>query len=311
MEDRESFSKQNPFLQLAWDSTSLGALKECPYKYYLSIVKGYSPRRAKHDLTFGIAYHSALEHYDILRAEGLNHEDAVLGTCRFALQISGTRQEGKFIPWETDIKEKSRFALVRAVIWYLEEFKDDYLKTVIRSNGRPAVELSFRFETGEIAKTGEPFLISGHLDRVVERDNSLWIVDRKTTKTTLGSRYYDNYSPGNQVSLYAQAGRLIFSKPVAGLIIDAVQLAVSFARFQRGFIPRTPGFLDEWMADTLHWILLAERYAEEQTWPMNDTACDKYGGCKFRHCCSKDPAVRQNFLESDFEIKLWDPLAIR
>ena len=48
---------------------------------------------------------------------------------------------------------------------------------------------------------------------------------------------------------------------------------------------------------------------------MNDTACDKFGGCKFRSICSKSPQVREQFLRSDF-VKLeekdqWNPLKSR
>ena len=33
----------------------------------------------------------------------------------------------------------------------------------------------------------------------------------------------------------------------------------------------------------------------QATGPMNDTACDKYGGCNFCECCSKSPGVRERF----------------
>ena len=58
-----------------------------------------------------------------------------------------------------------------------------------------------------------------------------------------------------------------------------------------------------------------EAYAEAGYWPMNDTACDKFGGCRFREVCSKSPDVREMFLKTDF-IKLeeagrWNPLKSR
>ena len=50
-------------------------------------------------------------------------------------------------------------------------------------------------------------------------------------------------------------------------------------------------------------------------WPMNDTACDKFGGCRFRGICSKSPSVRERFLSTDY-VKLpkedrWNPLRSR
>ena len=45
---------------------------------------------------------------------------------------------------------------------------------------------------------------------------------------------------------------------------------------------------------------------------MNDTACDKYGGCKFRDICSKSPNVREKFIKADFkEQPIWNPLRTR
>ena len=50
-------------LQHLWDSTSLGALKQCPRYYELSIVRGYAPRALAVDLRFGLLMHSARERF--------------------------------------------------------------------------------------------------------------------------------------------------------------------------------------------------------------------------------------------------------
>jgi hypothetical protein len=55
-------------LQFAWDSTSLGYLKECPRKYYYTMIEGWRGRGESVHLRFGQEYHAALEHYD--RAPG-------------------------------------------------------------------------------------------------------------------------------------------------------------------------------------------------------------------------------------------------
>jgi hypothetical protein len=66
---------QSPFfagtaLQWAWDSTSLALLKECPRKYHYVMVEGWRAKGESVHLRFGGLYHSALEQYDKLRAEG-------------------------------------------------------------------------------------------------------------------------------------------------------------------------------------------------------------------------------------------------
>lgn len=58
------FSAELPKFQIAWDSTSLGLLKECPRKYYYVIICGYKKRNTNVHLKFGQLYHAGLEGYD-------------------------------------------------------------------------------------------------------------------------------------------------------------------------------------------------------------------------------------------------------
>jgi hypothetical protein len=140
-------------------------------------------------------------------------------------------------------------------------------------------------------------------------------MDRKTTTTTPGSYYFDQFEPNNQMSLYTLASQVILDSPIKGVIIDAAQILVDTARFVRGFTYRTSDQLDEWLKDVEYWLNLAESYAEANYWPQNDTACDKFGGCRFRQICSKSPQVREQFLNANFT-KLepeerWNPLKPR
>lgn len=311
-QENTSFSTKTPGLQLAWDSTSLGLLKTCPWKYYLTMVEGWESKRRATPLTFGIWFHEAAETYHKLRAENVSHDEAVELVVHDALIKSGERnEEGEFIHWESDDNRRTRFTLIRAVTWYLDNYKDDAISTVIRENGKPAVELSFRIPLDMLSPDGTEYLLCGHLDRVGTLDGRKYVTDYKTSGSTLSSRFFDNFSPGNQMSLYTFAGNVIFGEPIAGVIVDGIQCAVGFARYSRGFAPRTQNQIEEWLEDTLMWIKLAEVYAKSQHWPMNDTACSMYGGCAFRGVCSKDASVRENYLKGDFTKRVWDPLISR
>ena len=136
-------------------------------------------------------------------------------------------------------------------------------------------------------------------------------MDRKTSSTTIGSYYFDQYDPDNQMSLYTLATKVIYQTPVRGVIIDAAQIAVGFTRFSRGFTFRTESQINEWLDNTRQWLRLAEAFAQADFWPMNDKSCHQYGGCVFRSICSKAPEVRQKFLESNFVRRPWNPLESR
>jgi hypothetical protein len=307
-------------VQWAWDSTSLGWLKDCPRKYQYSMIEGWRLKGDQVNLTFGLLYHQALEYYDKLaagfldddgiiqpREEPVSHETRVRMVVKHVLNQSAS--------WHSDSTSKNRQNLIRSIIWYLDEFANDNLETIVLDNGRPAVELSFKMELdwGPQIATGiglgyKPYVLSGHLDRIVSFSGGTYVTDRKTTGSTISADYFGRFDLDNQMSLYTIAAQVIFHTPVRGVIIDGAQIAVGFTRFARGMTYRTPAQSEEWLRDLRHWLRKAEEFAEANHWPMNDRACFL---CPFKRVCSKDPRVREQFLESDFERRPWNPLEVR
>ena len=302
-----SFSTEIPNLQIAWDSTSLGSLKTCPRYYQLAIVEGWQPRRLSVHLIFGLHYHAALERYDHSKFAGASHEEATLVATRYALEATWENNR----PWISDDPYKNRFTLVRSIVWYLDQFADDSIETIRLANGKPAVELSFRFETDYFAPDGQTYMLCGHLDRLGEFNGKKYVVDRKTSKSAISSDFFDKFNPDNQMTLYTLAANIVYSMPVEGVIIDGAQVAVGFSRFQRGLVTRHKSQLDEWYGELSYWFGAAEHFARLGHWPQNDKACGNYGGCQFRNICSKSPSVREEWLSASFTKRVWDPLLVR
>ena len=149
---------------------------------------------------------------------------------------------------------------------------------------------------------GQPYLLCGHLDRVVNFANNLYVMDHKTSMSTLGPYYFNQWSPSNQMTLYTYAGNVVLHSPVKGVIISAAQIKLEEPNaFQRGMTYRTPDQLAEWTDDLRFWLRQAEAFATANYWPQNDTSCGKFGGCKFREVCSKSPQVRNTYLASSFD----------
>ena len=291
-------------IQYAWDSTSLEYLKRCPRLYQYQ-KQGWQPHDENVHLRFGSEFHQVMHEYELLKADGIEHEEAVfLVVKELLLRIDDFRPDHKY---------KNRLNLVRAVVRYMDKFQDDKAKTIILDNGKPAVELSFRFELdyGPVG-SDQPYLICGHLDRVVEFQGDPFIMDYKTNTTTPSDYYWRGFEPHNQMTLYTLASGVVLSSPVKGVIINSIQLMVEDVRVTRGTTYRTKDQLEEWLRDLSYWLNLAETYAVANYYPMNDTACDKYGGCKFREVCSKSPSVRQMYLEAEFvREEPWNPLKVR
>src|SRR5881392_624908 len=174
-DDVKDEEPSSPFLQgtniqWAWDSTSLEWLKRCPRLYQYQMIEGWRSKEESVHLRFGIEFHKAVHDYELEMAEGIPHEDAVFDVVKALLdRISG---------WKPDHKYKNREFLVRSVIWYLEKFKDDPATTHIMDDGRPAVEVTFSFEVDWGPNGGgNPYMLCGHLDRVVMYHDALFVMD--------------------------------------------------------------------------------------------------------------------------------------
>lgn len=308
-EGNSSFSTSLPALQTAWDSTSLGALKRCPRYYQYYIVEGYTTRgELAVDLKFGLIYHAALERYDHARLAHANHDEALAKSIQYALEQTWDSALAR--PWASGDSNKNRFTLLRSIIYYLDTFgENDPFQTIELANGKPAVELSFRLSLDYSSHlTGEQFMLCGHLDRMVQADGQIYIMDRKTTKKTLNDYYYEQFSPDNQFTLYTFAGGIVYNVPLRGIYVDAAQIMVEDTRFERRQIGRTQSQLEEWHRDLGFWLTTAQLHARAGHWPQNDKACF---GCTFREICSRPESVRKEWLDAKFTKRVWDPLQVR
>lgn len=304
------WSKHIPALQIALDSVSLGAYKTCPRYYFYSIRRGMTTVRKNEHIIFGLLLHSALEYYDRLKAgcSCWDHNRASLAAVRKAIIDS--------YGWESSEPTKTRQTLIRSVAWYLERFKDDPLDTYILPNGKPAVELSFRYDTGiTVALTGETLLYCGHIDRLVTRYGRPAITDRKTTKGGLDEYFFESFTPDNQISGYDAAGQVILPEPIDGeIIIDGIQVGVNYTRFRRGYVSRNDESRQQWMKDLAFWhgqmAVCALTYGDSP-WPQNDKACF---GCPFRRVCREPNQEIQEFVltQSGYYVHSeWNPLITR
>lgn len=290
--------------QWAWDATSLTAAMTCPRKYYYQLIRGLRPKTTSVHLLFGGEYASSLERFYKLRAEGHPIEESTIIVVRECMCRTWT--DAGPVPFGDD--KKTRFSLIRSIIWYIDQFGDESqanITTVHLADGRPAVELSFSFELSE------HLLLCGHLDRLVEFAGAAYVMDQKTSGSTIGPYFFEGFKMDNQMSLYTIAGQIILGSPVRGVIIDGAQIAVGFTRFERGFTYRTQGQLEEWIKSTKALIASIHDCAEADFYPLNTTACGRYNGCEFLPICSAPPHVREAVIASEYTQRVWDPLQRR
>lgn len=311
-------------IQFAWDSVSLTSILSCPYRYKLEIIEGWQPRNPNFAiaLVFGILYHEGMQYYHEAKAEGQDHEEAIFTSCRKLTQQDTfwslpTFEEIEEIKEETDDEDdgitlrnskiRTRYHLLRAVVWYLDNYANDPLETFILPSGAAAVEQSFRvdlpFESG-----GHPLLLSGHLDRVVTFNDHLYVTDYKTTKS-LSRQFFSAFKLSHQFSGYIFGGNISFDRPISGAYIDGIALLVGGAKFSRAPTQRSPGELDEYFRTVKYAADLARTCHETQNYPRNTSACYF---CQYKTICEQPPEYRQKYLEMWFQQQpAWNPLRNR
>jgi PD-(D/E)XK nuclease superfamily len=315
MPRNSSFSEKLPTLQIYIDSSSLSEFKICPRRYYYSMVLGRQPSAENIHLTFGTLLHKAVEMYHKARFHrdgGLTHIDALRASVKWLMKVTWDKENNR--PWSSGDKYKNRFTLIRTVVWYLDIHQEDLLTTALLQDGRPAVELPFTIDSGYSSFTGEEFRLCGTLDRIAifQPDKNYYVTDIKTTQSTMGDFYFKKFTPDNQVSTYSIAGSIAYNMPVQGLIIDGIQIAIEFSRFERALIERSQSQLTEWQEDLGYWLMNLNHCAETENWPRNDSACNLYGGCPFRAVCSQsNPNAATQVLMGAYRERIWDPLKNR
>jgi RecB family exonuclease len=160
------------------------------YQYYQ--IEGWQRLHGNVHLEFGGLYATALEHFHKRLAEGSTRDDALDRIIEETLIATWDYDNDR--PKDWDHQSKTRSNLLRTIVWYAETFNPDPLKTVILSDGRPAVEYSFRFELAD------GILYSGHIDRLVEYNGDIYIQDQKTTASTVAPYYFAKFSPDTQMT---------------------------------------------------------------------------------------------------------------
>lgn len=170
-------------LQWAYDSTSLTKLQGCLRKYNFSILQGWKEKETPPALAFGRDYHTCQETYHKCIAYGLDHETSVKRVAKLAMLLGE-----RLLSLDTS---RTKETLVRSIIWYLEEFRDDPLKTALLPNGLPAVELSFMLPIFDIKIEPTDELPALDLKEVQEwffENNNYWMSDYELSRCVAQGR---------------------------------------------------------------------------------------------------------------------------
>ena len=214
-------------------------------------------------------------------------------------------------------KNKNRDTLLRTILHYCDT-ADDRVVPYQFPDGTPAVELTFRTPLPLTSPDGDPYLLCGNMDGMVEFAGEVVPRERKTTYHTPNLYFFDKYAPDVQVDTYDLAAWVLYSdlldpKP-HGVMVEVTQVTATHTKIERQIVTVPEERRAEWLRELQWWILQAEKCARDNYWPKNTASCGMNGGCPYRRVCRMAPSSRKLFLPGeDFEKReeLWNPLDVR
>lgn len=271
------------------DNFALTNFQTCPAKYDLRIRQGWTTRRRSSALGFGGAFHEGIAAWYKTR------------DLAAALTAIATKWDDTVSVDDYRTKEKC----IQVMIDYVKHYPQESF-SVVGAPEHPMIEVPFCLDTGLVCDDGEPIEYGGIFDGLVDFNGQLWVFEHKTT-SQLGSYYFDQFKPNNQVTGYIWAAEKLSGRKVSGAIINAIGAYKTGAtKFERGMTARHAQDLIEW-AENVRVVCNQIKRAEKEGFSMSTAACTLYGKCEYHsvHVLSH-PLERQKRLEQDYLIDAWD-----
>lgn len=153
----------------------------------------------------------------------------------------------------------------------------------------------------------EPIEYGGIFDGLVLASGHVYILEHKST-SQLGSYYFDQFKPNNQVSGYIWAASLMSNMRVAGAIINAIGVyKASATKFERQVTARNDFEISEWRMNVYYECINIKQNELQGFWPMRTPSCSMYAGCEFMPVHTvNDPHHRRKRLEQDYIKEPWN-----
>jgi hypothetical protein len=296
------------------DNFALTMHQTCPAKYDLRMNEGWTSRRRSGALGFGSCLHEGLA------AWYRTHD---LGQALYAINDKWPES----MPID-DFRTKEK--CVSTMIEYVKQYPSETW-TVVGAPENPVIEVPFTLDTGMYLPCAECQIVEdtpefryeavctncGHdrehieyggiYDMLIEFGVKLFVVDHKTT-SVMGSGYFRQFKPNNQMTGYIWAASKLSGEPVSGALINAVGIyKAGKTKFEREITSRSPIAIDSWMQDVYTECCNIQYHNIHGHWPKRTNACTLYGLCEYHSVHELDhPTEQAKMLEMSYVRDKWD-----
>lgn len=299
--------------------SSLNVVQACMKRAYFNLERGLQSKLESSALTFGKAFHEAMEiwyssPHEIRKPESGACDDAQ------ALKLSGQNPA----PHEKCARCAAVFAFLEGTptlgeadgardpsigILILNSYFDHYLsdpfEVFVDASG-PFVERDFEYPLGEFAIEGEGVVdirFFGRIDSVLRnRETSEIVVTDHKTTSALGKDFLNRIKPNFQYTGYWMAAKDIFGINPSRFLVNGVQVAKHKRDFARQFTTVTDEEIQN-LKDAILWNVTNYMKARRSgMWPMSaPDACTQWGGCSYKRICELPKSLHESMISVEFE----------
>jgi PD-(D/E)XK nuclease superfamily len=289
----------------AIDSTTLAAFRSCPQKAFRTYFQHYKPLGESVHLVAGKAFAEGIEFARrAFYEQNLSPDDSIASGLAALINSYGDFQ----CPPES---AKSLERTAGALEFYFQSYPlgVDSATPLQFPDGRSGIEFSFAQPLPiNHPITGDPLLYTGRADMIAHFAGGVYIYDEKTT-SQLGASWGKQWEMRSQFTGYCWAAREFGYNP-SGVIVRGVSILKT--KYDTLEVPtyRSDYEIDRWLRQVCEDLDRMMWAWKRGYWDYNlDHSCAEYGGCSLLQVC-KSPNPDQ-WLETYFERRVWDPLARR
>lgn len=273
------------------DNFALSTHQTCPRRYQHRMLEGWVRKGDSAALVAGAALHAGLASW--YRGEGLDKAFHAIN------EEWAKRAPAQSTDWRTLPK------IINTMRGYVDHYGEETFQVVGIGTPAPIVERAFTLDTGLVTTCGEPIEYGGILDTVVEFAGAYYILEHKTT-SVMGSGFWQQFKPNNQITGYIWAAQRLSDKPIRGAIVNAIGwFKAGATRYERQITTRTPAEIAEWERNLAQVCSEIREHERQIYYPQRTASCTIYGRCTFHAVCEQEPAIREAILAEDYQVERW------
>ena len=290
------------------DPSKIQVYQRCPRKYFYNYILGWNIKAPKNDLSFGTAWHFAVEH--LLRH---GYTPDIVNEAKFLFHESYRKD---FHEVTDDIYEpKNPAQAFYALDLYADRFRRDLSDYEV-----------LHTEVGGVVLIDEDSPMHFKMDAILrnQKTQRVFYMDHKTSKRK-AFNWSSQWNLSTQMLTYLHALYCLYTieEVQGGRVRGSFFYKSKDHEFDECDILKTPSQMESWLSDIQYYYaglkFEMERLEEcsddtpaMECFPRNGTACGDWGGCPYMEICDiwPNPLAKINsYIPDHLTVEFWDPRA--